>query len=338
MKTGILSLALALGLPGMASAQGGVTPLFAADTPLEVTIEGPVNTIARQAERSTAAYSATLRAAGETHAIRLAARGNSRRLRMRCVFPPLAIDFTGKEAETSLFYRQGKIKLVTHCQNRDAFEQQLLREYAAYRLFNVLTPESLKVRLARVRYVDEGREVASRWAFFIEDIDDAARRLGGEEVETGNIEESDLVPTSAARYALFQYMIGNNDWDMTHAPSGEDCCHNSKLVGRDKSARSELTPVPYDFDYSGLVDAPYAVPPESLPLRTVKQRYFRGCTWRRESEGLLGEVRAKRQAMLAELGRIPGLGDRSRRAMEKYLADFFEDLAEPGRTIFRRCD
>jgi hypothetical protein len=47
--------------------------------------------------------------------------------------------------------------------------------------------------------------------------------------------------------------------------------HNIKLVGRPDST---FTAVPYDFDYSGLVNAPYAVPNPDFFLSSVKDRYF----------------------------------------------------------------
>jgi hypothetical protein len=337
MKYGMLAALLTLAIPGVTSAKGETTPLFASDDPIDVTIDGPVRSIVRNAQRSTEAYPATLSAAGETIAIQLAARGKSRRRPENCQFPPLSVRFTGARSAESLFDKQGRIKLVTHCRDGDRFEQNVLREYAAYRLYNVLTPESFKVRLARVRYLDDGGAVATKWGFFIEDADDAARRMGAKEVEGPDSDNAALVPTAAARYALFQYMIGNNDWDMTHGPAGDDCCHNSKLVGPATDARAGLTPVPYDFDYTGLVDAPYAVPPESLPIRNVRTRYYRGCAWRSDTLAAIPALRAARPALLAELAAIPGLDERTAKAMASYLDDFFEDLADPEKSLFRRC-
>ena len=34
--------------------------------------------------------------------------------------------------------------------------------------------------------------------------------------------------------------------------------------------------MPYDFDHAGIVDAPYALPPEELGLESVHERRFRG--------------------------------------------------------------
>ncbi|HSG35272.1 MAG TPA: hypothetical protein VLA37_12110 [Sphingomonadaceae bacterium] len=331
MKTRLSFLAgLGLALAAPAGAQDKQAPLFSDTAPIEIVISGPVDEIVRRAERSTDPHPATLAAQGETHAIELAARGISRRKRETCRFPPLSIRFIEKPANESFFDMQRRLKLVTHCNNGDRFQQNVLKEYAAYRLYNVLTPESLRVRLARLRYMDDGKEVASSWGFLIEDIDDAADRMGGKELEVPSVPISSFNVEDASRVALFQYMIGNLDWAITDGPGEEDCCHNSKLIGADETARSNLTPVPYDFDYSGLVDAPYALPPESLPVRRVTQRLFRGfCRYNSGIPAAVELFKSSRPAMEAEIASIPGLEDRTRNDMLKFLGGFFEDIATP---------
>ncbi|WFL78927.1 hypothetical protein P7228_07650 [Altererythrobacter arenosus] len=332
MKRFLFGLAGTLALASVASAQEApdkVTPLFAQDTPLDLTLSGPINKIARGAERSTDAYPATLETAGESHAITLAARGISRRRRENCRFPPLRIRLSEKPAETSLMHKQGSLKLVSHCRDQGSYDQTVLREYAAYRLYNAVTPESLKVRLARITYNDDGKVLTTRLGFLIEDADDAARRLGLKEVDTGNFRSSALIPQDAARYGLFQYMIGNTDWDMTMGPDPKDCCHNSKVLGASKEARSDLTPLPYDFDNSGLVDAPYAVPNAVLKIRSVTQRVYRGyCSVNALVPAEAQRLRDARPALLAELRSIPGLEPKTLQDMEKYLGGFFDDIAD----------
>jgi hypothetical protein len=338
---GPLGLAWALSLAAPAAAQGKVTPLFADDAPLEIELAGPIDTIVRRAERSTDPYDATMSVNGETLAIQLAARGVSRRRSENCRFPPLSVVLKEKTAETSLFDKQRKLKLVTHCRTGAQFEQYLLKEYAAYRLYNVLTDKSFKVRLARIRYVDDGKLVDEKWGFLIEDVDDLARRIGGKKIEVDGIPDSALNRTDTARYTLFQYMIGNLDWDMTHGPDANDCCHNSKMVGPTAEARTDITPVAYDFDYSGLVDTPYAAPPESVPVRKVTQRYYRGlCRHNAETRIVAPEFAAARGALEAELGSIPGIEGRSVTGMKNFLADFFDEIATPAaieKNLIKEC-
>ncbi|MBX7528481.1 hypothetical protein [Qipengyuania vesicularis] len=326
-----LVFALAIGATPLAAQEdtGEVTPLFAADATLEITISGPIKRIARRAESSTDVHPAQLQAAGETHAIELSARGKSRRLRENCQFPPLRVAFPEKPGETSLFHKQGRIKLVTHCRDSSSGEQTLLREYVAYRLYNILTPESLRVRLVRVNYLDDGKRVTQRLGFFIEDVDDAARRLGRKEVDTGNIALGRLDQTDAARYALFQYLIGNTDWSMIFGPSGGDCCHNSRLVGDESASRSGLTPVPYDFDNSGFVDASYAVPNEQLGIRSVTTRLYRGfCAFNDHVPAEAERFRTLRGALENKISATSHVDGRNRSAMTRYLESFFDDIAD----------
>lgn len=343
--TAIIGLALTFGTAqAQAQTQGDesrVTPLFAEDSTLELTLDGPIGAIARNAARSTDPEAATLRAGDETHAITLEARGKSRRRRDICKFPPLRVRFDTKSDETSLFHKQGSIKLVTHCRDRNSYNQTILREYAAYRLYNLVTPHSLRVRLLRVTYMDDGTVIATRPGFFIEDGDDAARRVGRKEVDTGDLSILALNQDDAARYAVFQYLIGNTDWAMAVGPDPTDCCHNSKLFGEAKDARELLTPVPYDFDNAGLVDAPYAVPNASLGTRTVRKRVYRGfCRFNNLIAGEVARLQELRPSFEAELASIPGLSEKTQRQMLSYLANGYEDMAdahEIERNLLSKC-
>ena len=326
-----VGIALAASSPALASQQAvPAKPLFAASDVIRITLRGPVSAIVRS--RSTQPRPARLElAAGvEAHPIRLSARGITRRQADICQFPPLRVEFTSSPPAGSLFAGQRRLKLVTHCRTAPAFQKHVLLEHAAYRMFNVLTPASFRVRLAMIDYVEaEGRPIASRYGFFIEDIDDVARRNGAREAKVGDtVPASYLRLAEVARYVLFQHMLGNHDWSMHAGPKGAGCCHNSKLIGPQQAARATLTPVPYDFDFSGFVDAPYATPPDALRIATVRQRRYRGsCAHNRYAEAAAGEFRAARAKLLAELHGTPGLEDAAKRRAADYLERFFADIA-----------
>jgi hypothetical protein len=74
--------------------------------------------------------------------------------------------------------------------------------------------------------------------------------------------------------ALFEFMIGNTDWFIQNR-------HNLEFVV--VPGHNLLVPIPYDFDYSGLVNAPYAVHHTSLELPSVEIRYYQG--WCYSEEG-----------------------------------------------------
>ncbi len=322
-----------LSVATLAAPAVGQAPLFTADEPLRIEIRGPISTLVKGSRDRSRAHQARLTLAGmdASHAIRLSPRGITRLKRETCTFPPLRVDFAPAPSAPSPFAGQGRLKLVTHCQGSAGFQQHVLLEYAAYRLYNLMTPASFRVRLANIDYVDDdGRAVASRVGFFIEERDDVGRRIGLGPARTGDrVVMGRLDPAAAARVALFQYMIGNLDWSMRAGPPGEGCCHNSRLfVAAGASANgANLVSVPYDFDYSGLVDAPYAVPPDGSDTSVRKRDYQGYCHHNSQARAAAADIRGKRPALLAEIGRIPGLDSRSQRKAIGYLDQFFADIS-----------
>ena len=307
------------------------TPLFADDAPIAITIQGPLNEIARSAERSMAAHNATLAVTGTADPlpVRLSARGITRRKSATCSFPPLRVEFPQKPAPNSLFAGQRRLKLVTHCQQSESFQQYVLLEYSAYRIFSLIDPTSFRVRLASIDYSEpDGRKPISRLGFFIEDLDDIARRNGYADAKVGiRINPAQLDPRYAARVAMFEYMIGNLDWSMHAGPPGDECCHNVRLLTA-APGRPPYIALAYDFDYSGLVDAPYAVPPEGLKVSNVRQRVYRGyCRANGEALIVAAELRARRPEIEALYARLPALTQRSRDKAIGYLSGFFKDIA-----------
>jgi hypothetical protein len=313
-----------------APAAAQTTPLFASDEPIRLTISGPINALARTAEKSVEPRDGVLKVAGspEAYAIKLSPRGITRRKKDTCGFPPLRVEFPQKPAASSLFAGQRRLKLVTHCRSPEGFQQHLLLEYSAYRIFNLISPASFRARLASIDYVEaDGKPIASRWGFFIEDLDDAARRNGMAQARVGDrVAATQLQAKQAARVALFQYMIGNLDWSMRAGPAGEGCCHNGRLIVAPGS--TALVPVPYDFDYSGLVDAPYAVPPENFKVDSVRERSYQGyCRLNGEAVAAAAEFRALRPSIEGLFGQIPGMTDKSRNRARAFLAEFYSDIA-----------
>ena len=319
--TWTLAAALAAAVPAPAAA----TPLFASDAPLTLTLQGAIADVGKSGGEP-----GTLRvgADGAPLAVRLEPRGITRRDREICQFPPLRVVLAGEPADP-LFAGERRLKLVTHCRPAESFQNFVLLEYAAYRLYNVLTPMSFRARLARIDYRDaEGRPIANRYGFFIEDVDDVARRNGMVSPRLGErFPVSRLAPREAARFAIFQYMIGNLDWAMQAGPPGDNCCHNSRPLAL-AGEGAAITPVPYDFDLSGLVSAPYATPPSAVPVSSVRQRHYRGlCRHNAEARALFPEFRAKQAALKAEIAAIPSLDPAARARATAYLDGFFRDIA-----------
>lgn len=185
--------------------------------------------------------------------LKIKTRGNFRRKPQNCNFPPLRFYFKEKNSINTIFEGIDKIKLVSHCQNDlESYKQGLLKEYLLYQTYSLITPFSLKTRLAKIKYVDTNDGVPSdtitTYAFFIEHDEDFASRNDSELIESEEIFLDGVDFDQAMKLFLFEYMIGNNDWSIVVA-------HNIKFIDTGKS--DKLIPIPYDFDWAGIINNPY---------------------------------------------------------------------------------
>jgi hypothetical protein len=334
MKPWLLALALAIGGATSAEAAAPPTPLFAADEPVRLTIRGPMQALVNK--RGGGARPATLTAPDGTYQISLSPRGITRLRSDICQFPPLRVEFTQPPPAGSLFHGQRRLKLVTHCRPSADFQQKVLLEYAAYRLYNLLTQISFRARLANIDYVDDsGRPYVSRVGFFIEDLDDVARRNAMSPARLGSrVPLQQIEPGAGARFAVFNYMISNYDWSMRAGPEGEPCCHNGRLLAGHPSGL--YTPLPYDFDFSGLVDAPYAGPPPGVPVENLRERTYRGyCVHLPQAQAVAAQMSARRSEFLGVFAGIPGMTAGTQRRGATFLEGFFRDV--DGGKIFKNC-
>jgi len=318
--------------------------LFKEDSILQVRIEAPLETLSR--ERPDDEYLDGRLIYTETDGtlqrfdVRLQTRGRFRRQRSTCPFPPVRLNFRTGDLVGSLFEGQDKLKLVTHCNTRrDRFEQLVLREYLAYRILNSLTDKSFRVRLMHITYVDteQDNETVTRYGFVIEDDDDVGKRIGMESLKTAKLNYSDVDQAHSNLVTVFEYLIGNTDYSLIRGPENDDCCHNAVPF----SDGSRVWPVPYDFDFSGLVDAPYADPAPQFNIRTVRTRVYRGrCSNNDLLEQTLGSIRAKKADIYGLVDALPDLDDRNRRQVTQYLDSFFqiaEDEKRIEREFVREC-
>ncbi|WP_143732081.1 hypothetical protein [Pontibacter lucknowensis] len=253
--------------------------------------------------------------------LRVMVRGNRRRDVTVCRFPPLMLNLIRKKMPAgTVFEGQNKLKLVTHCVG----EEYVLREYLVYKVYNLLAEESFRVRLCQVTYEDSlgKRKPEVRYAFLIEDDKSMASRLDMKLIPSKMRISMDLVdPKAMARLALFQYMIGNTDWSVPYR-------HNIDLLAPD--SLSEPIPVPFDFDYAGIVGAPYAAPPPELGIKSVKQRLYRAYTFpdniHRE---MVNTFNAYRTPIYAVYRQCEPLSKSGLRQSLKYLDSFYAIINHP---------
>jgi hypothetical protein len=256
--------------------------------------------------------------------IKIKVRGNFRKNPVNCDFPPLRLNFSRTTVMNTVFMGQDKVKLVTHCRSRkDLYEQNVLKEYLAYKLYNLFTEESYHVRLVHLTYADtEGRvDTLRKMAFLLEPNQQLARRNGCEIFKVKQVQQNRTHQQKTTMMSVFQYMIGNTDWSVW-------ALHNVVLMKKD--ARGLPIVVPYDFDWCGLVNAPYAHPSEQLPIESVRDRLYRGfCRPDAELQPILEEFRQRREEIYQTCRDVPFLSEKELIKILKYMDQFYRTLDNP---------
>lgn len=313
-------------------------PLFQSQDTLEIEVEGPFTFLARERpdEEEAPGKLRYVNADGESieFDVQIRARGNWRRNPEICRFPPLRINFKKSQTDDTVFDKQDKIKLVTHCNNNKRYEQAVISEYLAYRIFNTLTDYSFRVRLVNMTYVYTDRnETTNSYAVFIEHKDRLGKRIDGDPVETERVAVNSIFPENLNLASVFQYFIGNTDFSPIATAPDEDCCHNQALF---TSEAGPYRTIPFDFDQTGLVDAKHAAPNPRFGIRTVKVRLYRGrCVNNELLPVTLQRFRDKRPEIEALIENQPELTSTTRRNLLKYVESFYEAIDDP-RQVQRR--
>ncbi len=313
-------------------------PLFASNDMLVMTLEAPFKTTLDDRGEDREYHAAVLRyedpeAGAVSLDLRIRVRGNFRAQERNCRFPPLRFDVRNSETDGTVFEGQGRMRLVTHCQDRGSdHSRYVLQEYLAYRIYNLLTDLSVRVRLARITYVDtEGdKEPFTRYAFFSEDYGVTADRNGWEVLEVPIMPPDQIDPTQLAMFEVFQFMIANTDWSVSQKEEDEDfCCHNVIMTG---TMIGPVYAVPFDFDWAGVVDAPYARPDPMMGIRTVRQRRFWGvCKPREIYDSIFPLFNEKREEIYDLYRGQEGLSEEQVRRTIEYHDEFYEVINNDGK-------
>lgn len=242
------------------------------------------------------------------------ARGNMRK--QVCYFPPLKINLKTKDLEKLQLDQLDKLKLVFQCWDNKRGYELIHREQLLYRLHEIIGPVSYKTTLVRVQLGDKYEE--PHYAFLIEEESEFKQRLNGPIVEKGHVRTSMIDREAYLRMCFFQYLILNTDWYMHNL-------HNLEFImpeGKDK-----LLPVPYDFDYAGLVDASYAVPHSSRNIKDVKEPCYL-CKSVTEEEALRMATffQEKKSALYQTVQDYPYLDEKVKSIFTDRLDTFFKEL------------
>ncbi len=250
----------------------GQTPtLFDPEEILELKISGDINRLVKDRKGKPEYDDMTISYRDQNQKeisipLKIRTRGNFRRQQNICTYPPILLNFSKKNVDNTVFEGQDKLKLVMPCKG----DKYVVREYYAYKISNILTPQSFKVRLVKIDFEDSSNKIKVKeplFAFLIEDEDQMAERNGMFPVGQDLIRPKQIEAQEFIKMSLFQYLIANTDWSIQFR-------QNIKIIQHPET--KEMFAVPYDFDFSGIVMTTYAKPAEELEMNSVRDRRYRG--------------------------------------------------------------
>lgn len=297
----------------------GQTPLFQSEEPLELTLTADLNAFVEdrslKADYYPAELSYTYGGESTTVPLKIKVRGRFRRDSLICDFPPVRFNFK-KGDLPSPFEKQNKLKVVTHCLD----DETILREYYVYKTYNLFTPESFRVRLARITYVDRGgvMPTETHYAFLIESEEHMAKRLKAKPVsEKKVVRKNQVDPDRLARVYLFNYMISNYDFEVAVR-------QNLKII---KQETGLPFVVPYDFDWAGIVNAAYTLQGnERKHVYFLRRKFKKFCLEAEAWQAVIEEFNTKKGDIISLYENSPYLADESKKESVKLYKNFYRHI------------
>lgn len=151
--------------------------------------------------------------------------------------------------------------------------------------------------------------------FFIEDKDDVAERNNlkpREKLAT----PFDINPDNYIKVSLFQYLIGNRDWFVSSRK-------NIELLQTGEDA-GEIYAVPYDFDFSALVNAAYSKPRGAGEEAPASRRYYKGiCFTEEQFKEAFEFFRQRKPVFISIINNQELLSKSNRRHILNYINEFY---------------
>lgn len=248
--------------------------------------------------------------------IRIEPRGVDRKA--HCDLAALMLNF--KNTTSPLLSPLNKLKLVGSCYTGNTNEEFLLKEFLTYKIYNLLSVMSFRVRLLHITYNDSKQKVKSfsQYAFLIEDIKSMAARNNCIEIKNKRFANEALNRYQITFVSIFQYMIGNTDWAVGNY-------HNIKLIASKNDTLESPYPVPYDFDFAGIVNAPYAIPDENAGIKDVTERFYMGYPRTiEELQAIADMFKEKKESIVLEIKNFPFLNDKIKKSMVRYIEQFYQ--------------
>jgi hypothetical protein len=298
--------------------------LFTDEEPLEITLQFDLSTYLRKKPKEEYLPGKITFHPGSadslTREIRVRTRGEFRNA--QCYYAPLELNFRHADFGYTDLDGIRRIKMVSQCSFGRESEKYVLLEYLIYKMYSAFTDTSFRVRMLTINFVDsENRQKPyTHVGFFIEPVKMLAGRTNSVEIESWALTQKTVYPGMIDRIAIFNYMIGNFDWAVPNQ-------HNIKTF-KPQVFESEylVTAVPYDFDFTGLVDAAYAIPDDKITgTTTIRERIFLGvCRSREVYQQAIEEFLEKKDEIYGLINEFHYLDAKQKKKVINYLDTFYD--------------
>ena len=91
-----------------------------------------------------------------------------------------------------------------------------------------------------------------------------------------------------------------------------------------------LIPLPYDFDYAGMINAPYATPSSELPIFNVKDRFFKGsCKPAEMYDTSIALFNEKKNEIIQVIQSAEFLDNKYKKNSIRYIEKFYQTINNP---------
>lgn len=324
MKPLLLCLFALLGYSSFSQEKRNAAQFYTEDQPLDVTVVINMPKLLSN-KMDEGRHTATLRcklsdSVQIDEKVTFSVIGNFRR--RNCYIPPMKFHFNKKNSPELAVLNS--VKLTSCCKPTEMYDQYLLKEFLIYKMYNLITDRSFRVRLLNVTYLDSTgkKKPVTQHGFFVEDVKNLARRNAGKEWKKPNLHPEAAERQHMTLVAMFEYMIGNTDWAVPPM-------HNIKLIQPANDSLARPYPVPYDFDFSGLVNTNYSTPDPLLNTEKVTERVYRGFPRNQmELQIALDVFFQKKQAMYDLIKSFSLLSNESKKDMTRYLDEFYNTVSK----------
>jgi len=316
------------GVPSYENTQAMYEDLFSAEEPLYLTLKFDVQAL-KKTRRQDLYHDAEMTNVLSndyqvSHSVQVKTRGTFRR--DLCTLPPISLNIGNSGIKADSLQGVNQMKMVVPCKDAAQYAPYVLREYLVYKIYNMVTPLSYRVRLVRLSIIDTGKnnEVTEDWAFLQEPDELMTLRLNGKMIKNDALSMSRVNPEVINSLSMFQYMIGNADFSVTGR-------YNLNILAMNSENPSGFLPVPYQFDFSGLVNTHYAVPSEELGTTSVRERYYLGpCRPNQVHEESIQELAQFEDVIMEYIKDFEYLDDKEKMDMIEYLDSYFKESKESG--------